>query len=51
MNIDQTLLLHDLTDGITGFQALDQAVAVLIEWGILDAELAAEYIREVEKNN
>ena len=33
----QTNLLHDLADGITGLQALDQAVAVLIEWGLIDA--------------
>ena len=45
----QTNLLHDLADGITGLQALDQAVAVLIEWGLIDADLGAEYIKEIQE--
>ena len=44
----QTNLLHDLADGITGLQALDQTVAVLIEWGLIDADLGAEYINEMK---
>lgn len=44
----QTNLLHDLADGITGLHALDQAVAVLIEWGLIDADLGAEYINEMK---
>ncbi len=42
----QSSLLHDLADAITAPQALDQAVAVLIEWGFIDADLGAEYIKE-----
>lgn len=45
----QQHLLHDLADGITGLEALDQAVAVLIEWGFIDADFGAGYIRELEK--
>lgn len=45
---DQTLLMHDLADGIVGVQALDQAFSVLIEWGFIDADLASEYIKELE---
>lgn len=52
MNYDpqdhQHQLLHDLADGIVGVQALDQAVSVLVEWGLIDADLAGEYIREIE---
>jgi len=48
---NQHQLLHDLADGITGFHALDQAVAVLIEWGFIDADFGAEYIKEIEKAN
>jgi len=47
----QHQLLHDLADGIVGVQALDQAVSVLVEWGFIEAELAGEYIRELEKEN
>lgn len=47
----QHLLLHDLADGIVGVQALDQAVSVLVEWGFIDAELAGEYIKEIEGAN
>lgn len=47
----QSSLLHDLADAITSFQALDQAVSVLIEWGLVDAELGAEYIKEAQGNN
>lgn len=46
----QSNLLHDLADGITGLQALDQAVAVLIEWGLIDADFGAEYINELGGN-
>jgi hypothetical protein len=42
----QSSLLHDLADAITSPHALDQAVSVLIEWGLVDADLGAEYIRE-----
>jgi hypothetical protein len=42
-------LLHDLADGIRGLDALDQAVSVLIEWGFIDADFGAGYIRELEK--
>jgi len=55
MNYDndthQQLLLLDLTEGISNFTALDQAVSVLIEWGFIDADVAAKYIRELEKKN
>ena len=55
MNYDpqdhQHQLLHDLADGIVGVQALDQAVNVLVEWGFIDATIAGEYIREMEKAN
>lgn len=55
MNYDidqhQHQLLHDLADGIVGVQALDQAVSVLVEWGFIDADLAGEYIREIEGAN
>lgn len=44
-------LLHDLADNITNFQALDQAVAVLIEWGFIEADFGAEYIKEIEGAN
>ena len=44
-------LLHDLADNITNFQALDQAVAVLIEWGFIEADFGAEYIKEIEGGN
>ena len=47
-DLHQHQLLHDLADGITGWQALDQAVAVLIEWGLIDADLGAEYINEMK---
>jgi hypothetical protein len=46
----QTNLLHDLADGITGTHALDQAVSVLIEWGLIDAEIGGEYIKELGGN-
>lgn len=42
-------LLHDLADGITGLEALDQAVSVLIEWGFIEADFGAGYISELEK--
>lgn len=48
-DLHQHQLLHDLADGITGFQALDQAVAVLIEWGFIDADFGADYIKEIQK--
>jgi hypothetical protein len=55
MNYDtdqnQHQLLHDLADAITNFQALDQAVSVLIEWGFVDADFGAEYIKEIEEGN
>jgi hypothetical protein len=47
----QSSLLHDLADAITSFQALDQAVSVLIEWGLVEAELGAEYIKEAQGAN
>ena len=50
-NTDQHPLMHDLTDGISNLTALDQTVSVLIEWGFIDADFAAEYIRELEKEN
>jgi hypothetical protein len=43
----QTNLLNDLADGVTGLVALDQAVTVLIEWGLIDAEIGGEYIKEL----
>jgi hypothetical protein len=48
-DLHQHQLLHDLADGITGLQSLDQAVSVLIEWGFIDADFGAGYIRELEK--
>ena len=51
IDLHQHLLLHDLTDGIVGVQALDQAVSVLVEWGFIEATLAGEYIREIERAN
>jgi hypothetical protein len=47
-NLHQRELLHDLADSITTPQALDQAVSVLIEWGFIEAEFAAEYIKEAK---
>jgi hypothetical protein len=47
----QTNLMHDLAEAITSFHALDQAVAVLIEWGLVEADYAAEYIKELKANN
>jgi hypothetical protein len=32
----QTNLMHDLADNISGLTALDQAVSVLIEWGLIE---------------
>jgi hypothetical protein len=49
MSHNQHQLLHDLADGIGGLQALDQAVAVLVEWNFIDADLAAEYIKELQE--
>ena len=46
----QSSLLHDLADNITGLQAFDQAVSVLIEWGLVDADLGAEYVKELGGN-
>ena len=51
VDLHQHVLLHDLADGIGGFQALDQAVSVLIEWGFIDADFGAEYIKELEEGN
>jgi hypothetical protein len=48
-DLHQHMLLHDLADGITGLDALDQTVAVLIEWGFIDADLVAEYIKEKQE--
>ena len=50
-NTHQQLLMLDLTEKISNLTALDQAVSVLIEWGFIDAEVAAKYIRELEKEN
>ena len=49
VDLHQHVLLHDLADGIRGLDALDQAVAVLIEWGFIDADLGAEYIKEMQE--
>jgi hypothetical protein len=49
VDLHQHVLMNDLADGITGFQALDQAVAVLIEWGFIDADFGAEYIKEMQE--
>lgn len=48
-DLHQHQLLHDLADGITGWQALDQAVSVLIEWGFIDADFGAEYIKAIQE--
>jgi hypothetical protein len=48
-DLHQHQFLHDLADGIQGFQALDQAVAVLIEWGFIDADFGAEYIKAIQE--
>lgn len=48
VDLHQHVLLHDLADGITGWQALDQAVSVLIEWGFIDADFGADYINEMK---
>ena len=44
-------LLLDLADGINGIDALDQAVSGLIEWGFIDANLAANFIKELQEAN
>ena len=44
-------LLLDLADGISGIDALDQAVSVLIEWGFIDADLASKFIEELGGSN
>lgn len=44
-------LLLDLADGISGINALDQAVAVLIEWGFIDADLASNFFNELKGSN
>ena len=48
-DLHQHQLLHDLADGIRGLDALDQAVAVLIEWGFIDADFGAEYIKAIQE--
>ena len=45
----QQMLLNDLADNVTSFQAIDQAVSVLIEWGLVDADFGAMYIDEIQK--
>lgn len=47
----QSSLLHDLADAITSPHAFDQAVSVLIEWGLVDADLGAEYVKELLGGN
>lgn len=49
VDLHQHVLINDLADGIQGFQALDQVVSVLIEWGFIDADFAAEYIKEMQE--
>jgi hypothetical protein len=44
-------LLQDLADGISGIDALDQAVSVLIEWGLIDPNLASQFIKELQEAN
>lgn len=51
VDLHQHVLINDLADGIMGFQALDQAVSVLVEWGFIDADFAAEYIKEIQEAN
>jgi hypothetical protein len=46
---NQERLLNDLTEAISGFFALDQAVSVLIEWGFIDADFGAQHILKIEK--
>ena len=48
-DLHQHQLLHDLADTITTPQALDQAVSVLIEWGFIEADFGAEYIKEIQE--
>jgi hypothetical protein len=48
-DLHQHQLLHDLADGISGLDALDQTVAVLIEWGFIDADFGAEYIKAIQE--
>ena len=48
VDLHQHVLVNDLADGIRGLDALDQAVAVLIEWGCIDADFGAEYIKEMQ---
>ena len=43
-------LLHDLADAVTDRNALDQAVSVLVEWDIIGADLAREYMEEMLSN-
>ena len=50
VDLHQHVLMNDLADGVTSFQALDQAVSVLIEWGFIDADFAAEYIKELQES-
>jgi len=44
-------LLNDLADNITSINALDQAVSVLIEWGLIDPNLASQFIKELQEAN
>ena len=42
-------LLHDLADAVTDRNALDQAVSVLVEWDLIGADLAAEFMKEIKE--
>jgi hypothetical protein len=35
-------LLMDLVDNMTSFQDFDRAVGVLIEWGLIEADIGAQ---------
>lgn len=50
VDLHQHVLMNDLADAVTTPQALDQAVSVLIDWGFIDADFGAEYIKELGGN-
>jgi len=40
-------LLNDLADALNNSHAIDAAAAVLIEWGIINADQAATFMEDV----
>ena len=46
-NSQQHHLLQELADALTDRNALDQVVSVLVEWDLIGADLAREFMEEV----